>query len=100
MSCYSPTYYSPENADVAKAIESYQRRQEYNKKYYETVTKPKQQQLKETSQLGSAYIQRIQELEAENASLRSALNDSRTKLIELTVASTFNILPSLNGLKL
>jgi hypothetical protein len=89
--------------DVQKALQAYQRKREYNQAYYQTKTKPRKEQEKaqlgQLSNLESLY-NLIDQLQAENASLRSALDHVNRKNNELMILNARNLLPNLNNLSL
>ncbi len=89
--------------DVQKALQSYQRKREYNQTYYQTKTKPRKEQekaqLTQLSNLESLY-NLIDQLQTENASLRSALEHVNRKNNELMILNARTLLPNLNNLSL
>jgi hypothetical protein len=89
---------TPGTVDAQRAIESYQRKQEYNRQYYQTKTKPKKEDERKQLEQASQYNTIIVQLQAENTSLRTALDIANRRITELMMMNVGNILPSLAGL--
>lgn len=75
--------------DLEKAIQSYQKKKEYNQRYYQEKIKPLKGKEKNLSEI-------VLNLQMENQSLRESLELCNERIRELMIVNSRSILPDLN----
>jgi len=95
----TPTGNCPSPRDIEKAVQSYQKKKEYNQRYYQEKTKPRREQEKIIlSQLPT--VESLQEmiinLQIQNQELQRALENSDRRVRDLMALNSKYILPDLS----